>query len=317
MDKNKSKSQLKIAVAAAALVALAYGINHFVGEFNNSSMPAQSQSGLSSEERNAKYAEEDARRTQEEAQLTENMTEAPNEGLQRHVYEEMEQPAPLIGKREMLLFKTQFVISYNIETLCPNYVCWCLTSDRCKGDAERSDNFKGDPSLSEATRVETYDFNNSGYDRGHMCPAADNRNDEQAMDESFFMTNVCPQNHNLNEGDWNELEKQCRRWAKNYGPLYICCGPIFDSDSPRTIGKRKEMKVSVPDRFFKVILSLDRVPKAIGFIYPNAATSKEMRSYAVSVDEVEKITGLDFFPQLPDDQETELESRFNPASWGI
>ena len=137
------------------------------------------------------------------------------------------------------------------------------------------------------------------------------------MDESFCMTNICPQNHNLNTGAWNDLEMQCRSWAKNYGTLYICCGPIFDSPNPKTIGRRQGLKIAVPDRFFKVVLALGRVPKAIGFIYPNRACDGDMRDYAVSVDKVEKETGMDFFYQLEDKQEKELERVCNPASWGI
>lgn len=245
------------------------------------------------------------------------MQEAPSEGLSQEVYENLEQPAELTTKPEVILCKSSFIISYNVSTLCPNYVAWRLTPDRIRGKVQRTEQFSEDMVLGERTRVTTQDYVGSGYDRGHMCPAGDNKHDPTAMGESFMMTNVCPQNHALNEGDWNELEQQCRQWVRDYGDLYIVCGPVFKGKNPQKIGKRKHVKVSVPDSFYKVILSMGNRPKAIGFIYPNQTVHAEMRSYAVSVDEVERQTGIDFYPLLPDDLERKLERACNPAEWGI
>ena len=253
----------------------------------------------------------------EQAEMEYQNTDAPGHGLSQVVYENLEQPAQMVGKPEMLLMKTAFVISYNVNTMCPNYVAWRLTPQRVEGSVKRKDEFAEDMSMGESTRLTSADYAGSGYDRGHMCPAGDNKHDAKAMNESFLMTNVCPQNHNLNKGDWNELEQQCRQWVADYGDLYIVCGPIFDSKNPAKIGRRKKMKVSVPDRFFKVVLSMGEHPKAIGFVYPNQATSREMRSYCVSVDDVEKATGIDFYPELPDDTENRVERACNPAAWGI
>ena len=245
-----------------------------------------------------------------------NDVEAPSEGLSRIIGEDLEQPAPLSG--EIILFKNSFVVSYNIETKCPNYVAWCLTKSRLDGRVSRYNySFIGDETIGEASRVETQDYSGSGYDRGHMCPAADNSHEEMSMMQSFMMTNICPQNHNLNSGDWKELEEQCRQWVKDYSELYIVCGPIFDKKNPRTIGKRKGLKIAVPDRFFKVVLMIGKNPKAIGFIYPNAETNKDIRDYCVTVDRVESITGIDFYPSLPDDVEKKVEAECKPAAWGI
>jgi len=245
------------------------------------------------------------------------MQEAPSEGLSQEVYENLEQPAELAAKSEVILFKSSFIISYNVSTLCPNYVAWRLTPERTRGKAQRRDQFAEDMVMSERTRVTSQDYSGSGYDRGHMCPAGDNKHDAMAMGETFLMTNICPQNHSLNEGDWNELEQQCRQWVRDYGDLYIVCGPIFKGKNPAKIGRRKNVKISVPDGFYKVILSMGDQPKAIGFIYPNRATHAEMRSYVVSVDEVERQTGIDFFPLLPDEVERRVEHACNPAAWGI
>lgn len=242
--------------------------------------------------------------------------ESHSEGLSQIVGELLEQPAPL-KTDEVILFKNSFVVSYNMSTKCPNYVAWRLTKNRLESKVSRSDKFIGDETIGEGSRVETTDYVGSGYDRGHMCPAADNRHEEMSMIQSFMMTNICPQNHNLNAGDWKELEEQCRQWVNDYSDLYIVCGPIFDSEKPKTIGKRKGIKISVPDRFFKVILMIGRQPKAIGFIYPNSSTNKDMRDYCVSVDRVENITGIDFYPSLPDDVEKKVEKECNPGAWGI
>lgn len=230
----------------------------------------------------------------------------------------MEMPAPIEGKSEKILMKSQFSLSYNTETLCPNYVCWHLTKERTRGNLRRPDDFTPDSAIPEDLQVNTHDYSGSGYDRGHMCPAGDNKNSQTAMLESFEMTNICPQRHDLNDGDWNELEMLCRDWARNYGDLYICCGPIFDSERPKTIGKRRHgLYISVPDRFFKVVLKLGNRPRAIGFIFDNEGTRRDLRSYAVSVDEVESITGYDFFPQLDDETEKMVESKCKPADWNL
>jgi len=317
---TKRKNSKSILVACLILIVAVAGINYlWACGSKGDRLPSEVNEGkpvVSSAERNALFAAQEAARA-ETPKTNPNDVDAPDQGLSQMAYENLEQPAELRNRKEMLLFKSQFIISYNLETLCPNYVCWSLTPSRAKGRVQRSDKFHGDNVVNDRCRVDYFDYNGSGYDRGHMCPAGDNKNSILAMDESFLMTNICPQNHNLNTGAWNDLEIQCRDWARNYGTLYICCGPIFDSKSPKTIGRRKNLKVAVPDRFFKVILALGRVPKAIGFIYPNRSCGGDMRDYAVSVDKVENVTGMDFFYQLDDKQEKELERVCNPSAWGI
>ena len=315
------RKPLSILLTCLALTGVVAGVNQLWGckgdrlpsEVNGAVMPT------SSAERNAAFAAQEAENAGAEPDADGYYESEAEKAAELAItpFENLEQPAELNAHDEFILFKSQFIISYNVNKLCPNYVCWNLTSERAYGKVQRSNNFHGDPVMNERTRVETFDYNGSGYDRGHMCPAGDNKNTDKAMDESFCMTNICPQNHNLNTGAWNDLEVQCRSWAKNYGTLYICCGPIFDTNSPKTIGRRQGLKVAVPDRFFKVILTLGRVPKAIGFIYPNKACGGDMRDYAVSVDKVEKETGMDFFFQLDDKQEKELEKVCNPGAWGI
>lgn len=216
------------------------------------------------------------------------------------------------GTPEQILKRTGYVASYNKTTLLPNWVAWHLTAERTEGSAKRSGvDFAEDTEVPEP-RATDWDYYNSGYDRGHMCPAADNKWSKKAMEESFLFTNMCPQNGNLNRGDWNEMEMACRKWAKKYGDLYIVCGPILYKGKHKTIGKNK---VVVPEAFFKVVLRTGDDPQAIGFIYKNTSGNRPKDSYVNTVDEVERITGIDFFPSLPDDVEKNVEATAEIANW--
>lgn len=216
------------------------------------------------------------------------------------------------GTPEQILKRTGYVASYNKTTLLPNWVAWHLTAERTEGSAKRSGvDFAEDTEVPEP-RATDWDYYNSGYDRGHMCPAADNKWSKKAMEESFLFTNMCPQNGNLNRGDWNEMEMACRKWAKKYGGLYIVCGPILYKGKHKTIGKNK---VVVPEAFFKVVLRTGDDPQAIGFIYKNTSGNRPKDSYVNTVDEVERITGIDFFPSLPDDVEKNVEATADIANW--
>lgn len=216
------------------------------------------------------------------------------------------------GTPEQILERTGYVASYNKTNLLPNWVAWHLTAERTEGSAKRSGvDFAEDTEVPEP-RATDWDYYNSGYDRGHMCPAADNKWSKKAMEESFLFTNMCPQNGNLNRGDWNEMEMACRKWAKKYGDLYIVCGPILYKGKHKTIGKNK---VVVPEAFFKVVLRTGDDPQAIGFIYKNTSGNRPKDSYVNTVDEVERITGIDFFPSLTDDVEKKVEAECDLGLW--
>lgn len=221
-------------------------------------------------------------------------------------------PAPLTQCPEQVLVRKAYVASYNKDTRLPNWVAWVLTANHTEGPYKRGGvKFHEDEEVPEP-RVTTYDYVQSGYDRGHMCPSADNRWDAEAQDECFLMTNICPQNHNLNAGDWGEMENQCRLWAKKYGRIYIVCGPILFRSRHKKIGTSK---VVVPEAFFKVVLCMGRQPKGIGFIYRNEAGNRPKGDYVNSIDEVERITGYDFFAKLPDKIEKQVESQANIDDW--
>lgn len=223
-------------------------------------------------------------------------------------------PAPLKSTPEQILYRKGYTVSYNKETKIPNWVAWELTPEKLIERESRTDKFLPDPDLPESQAVTTDDYKRSGMDRGHMCPAGDNRWHWKAMQESFYMTNICPQNHNLNRGDWKELEEACRLWAKKEGKIYVVCGPVLYRQKHRTIGKKH--KITVPEAFFKVILCTNsNPPKAIGFIYKNTSGNHPLDTYVNSVDEVERITGINFFPALPDNVEKQVEAAYNLDLW--
>ena len=218
----------------------------------------------------------------------------------------MEIPSKMKDTPEQILHRTGYTVSYNSTTKIPNWVAWHLTRDHASGSSQRNQEmFQEDHQVKNGPT--NSDYFNSGFDRGHMCPAGDNKWNRKAMEETFYFTNMCPQVHSLNAGGWNDLEIACRKWARKYGDVYIVCGPVPQKTPIRTIGRNK---VWVPREFFKVVLCLrgEGSPKAIGFIYPNASASHKMFSYAMSVDEVERRTGIDFFPQLDDRTEDRIEA---------
>ena len=226
---------------------------------------------------------------------------------------EYELPAPLTDRPELIIRRTGYTTSYNATTKQPNWVAWHLTRNRMRGSATRAESaFMEDVSVPEP-RATLNDYYNRGYDRGHMCPAADNKWDKTAMDESFLLTNVCPQNHGLNKYEWNDVEKLCREWANRYGAIDVVCGPVFrNGQQQKTIGRNK---VWVPDAFFKVVLCRKDTPKAIGFVYENVGRKMEMKDHVFTVDAIEELTGIDFFPALKDDVEQQVEASSNLADW--
>lgn len=223
-------------------------------------------------------------------------------------------PVMEVKRPSQILHRYAYVVSYNRKTRCPNWVAWELTADHSFGPVNRKGyRFHEDDEV-PAPRADYSDYKGSPYgmQRGHMNPAGDNKWSERAMDECHLMTNICPQYGNLNGGDWKDLEEACRTWAQAYDNVFIVCGPIFTSKTPKRIGYND---VAVPDGFFKVVLRLGKHPQALGFIYPNSDCSGRMSDYVMSVDDVEKAVGMDFFAGLNDNTEKKVERRSDLNAW--
>lgn len=228
-------------------------------------------------------------------------------------YAQIEIPAKLTDRPEIIIKHSGYTLSYNTQHNTPNWVTWMLTKSHINGKEPRSNQFLPDHYVPLSFRVLPSDYTGGGYDRGHLYPAADASWSPTSMKESFYMSNMCPQDPALNRRYWKELESKCRTWVLTEDTLYIVCGPIYSGNS-KTIGKTH--KVTVPTGFFKVILSLRKGhAKAIGFLYDNTSIKQSLSSTTMSVDAIELLTGIAFFYTLEDSLENNLESTYNLKDW--
>ena len=207
-----------------------------------------------------------------------------------------------------------FTVSYVEKHRLSEWVAYRLIDSMIVGGAERSNRFVSDPDLPNGS-ADPKMYARSGYDKGHLCPAADMKCSSEAMQETFYTSNIAPQLPRLNRIAWKHLEERVRSWAKQYGALIIVTGPVL-RDSLPFIGTTQH--ISIPEYFYKVVL--DIAPshrKAIGFIMPNRECGPDLSAYAVSVDSVEALTHLDFFAALPDSIQGVLESCCDIKAWAI
>lgn len=206
-----------------------------------------------------------------------------------------------------------YTSSYNTSYGIPNWVAYELTrSEAASHEAERTNKFQADPKVIGKSASNS-DYKGSGYDKGHMAPAADMKWSKTVMEQSFYFTNICPQAPGLNRGAWKDLEEEIREWVIRDSALVIICGPLFTKEPIKYI---PETHVAIPDAYFKVVCSpYTEEARAIAFVFPNNKASKHPREYVVTIDSVEKMTGMDFLSQLPDEIENEIEKTSNYTHW--
>ncbi len=215
------------------------------------------------------------------------------------------------GLKEQIVNYEGMTVSFNADRHIPNWVAWELTAEEAEGTEPRAKSFQRDLSVDGCP--EPREYSNSGYDRGHMAPAGDMKWSRRAMEQSFMMTNVCPQVKSFNSGVWARLEEKCRTWALVDSAIVIVAGPVMADNLTETVGGSG---IAVPRRFFKVILSpYANPPRAIGFIMDNGAVTGGMQAAAVSVDDVEAVTGCDFFSALHDSIENKVEQECRFHYW--
>ena len=205
-----------------------------------------------------------------------------------------------------------FTLKYSEEHEQPYWVAYVLTPEETVVKAvSRSDNFRADPAIPTGSAT-LADYKGSGYDRGHLAPFADLSWSEESASDSFLLSNMSPQAGSLNRGRWADLESVIRTFSLS-GPICVVTGPVLTDGPYKTIGQNK---VAVPNYFYKVVLFYSgQKSRAIGFLLPNEACKEPLKSYAVSVDYIEQLTGIDFFSMLPDDVEDVLESSFDTDLW--
>lgn len=217
----------------------------------------------------------------------------------------IEMPRTRRGAKEQILKRKGYAVSYNPDWLIANWVAYEITADEAYARGERGSGFEADPDI-RGRKALPRDYVRSGYDRGHLAPAGDMKWNYRAMQETFYLTNICPQNHELNSGLWNDLEQAVRRWARREGPIWVCTGPMVGKNA-RRVGYNG---VAVPDKFFKAVCRRRNGHyQAIAYIFDNRPLPGNFQDYAISVDSLEAITGHDFFPALPDEEENRMERR--------
>lgn len=237
----------------------------------------------------------------------------PQTKLPHHIApcKDLDIPVSLIPRQEQIIRHTGYTVSYNKDLKLPNWVSYELTRQETKGKEKRSNRFVTDP-LVKGYIATNEDYARSGYDKGHMAPAADMKWSAVAMKESFYFSNMCPQHPQLNRRGWKKLEEKIRDRAIEDSAVIIICGPILKKQA-KTIGKNK---VAVPQQFFKVILSPYVKPmRAIGFLFNNAQAVEPLSTYAVTVDSIEQLTNMDFFAPLPDEIENKIEAEADYYRW--
>ena len=220
---------------------------------------------------------------------------------------------PMAPTTDTILSYTGFDLGYNEQFEQAAWVAYVLTREEVESAvSSRTDNFRPDTSISTGSATPD-DYRGSGFDRGHLAPAGDMTWNEQAMSQSFLMSNMSPQVPEFNRGIWRRLETEVRNWTLEKDSLYVITGPLF-SDQDSLIGVNG---VGVPGHYFKVLVDLSPPDHdMIAFLLPNAGFSGDLISFAIPVDSLEIITGYDFFANAPDQEVISwMERQFNPGNW--
>jgi DNA/RNA endonuclease G, NUC1 len=219
---------------------------------------------------------------------------------------------PAIRSTDVVLVYNGFVVSYNTQRLIPDWVAYELTVEEAAGSIPRARGFGMDLDY-KGRQAMREDYSNTGWDKGHMAPSADMKWSQTAMNESFYLTNICPQDPKLNGRDWHSLEKYVRDWAVRFGSVWVVCGPIVHDNQYGVIG---EGQVVVPDGFFKAVLRRDgREFRSIAFVFENNSERQPVKNAVVSVNDVEALIGFDLFPNLRDRIEERVESQADWDEW--
>ncbi len=225
------------------------------------------------------------------------------------IYDQLELPA--FSKSDAIVRHFAYTLCYNETHEQAAWVAYELTADEIIKRYDRTNRFIVDGAV-KSNSADDRDYKKSGYDRGHLAPAGDMSWSATAMEESFYYSNMSPQDPSFNRGIWKKLEEQVRSWAGELGTVYVVTGPVLKGEMS-TIGHNS---VAVPNYYYKVILdNIGKSPKAIGFIMKNEGAKGSLSNYAVSIDSVERFTGIDFFPSLSDKTEQRVENSMCVSCW--
>ncbi len=228
---------------------------------------------------------------------------------------EVRMEIPAYGQNDCIINYTGYTLSYNEYARIPVWTAYELTSDKTDGGIGRRGKYFQFDSNANVIQADNNDYRGSGWSRGHMAPAGDFKWNEKAMLDTFYYTNCCPQNKQLNNGSWNILENRVRKWANQYGRVYVVTGPIIGLNFYGKIGSHQ---IVVPDAFFKALLvRSDDGYQGVAFVMYNNSTRQSLSESYMSINELEKMSGLDFFPGLDDTIEETVEDEVNLKFWNI
>lgn len=204
-----------------------------------------------------------------------------------------------------------YTLSYNEQFEQAEWVAYSLKKEFLKNNNYKRPYFIEDPKVS-TNSADWRNYKKSGFDKGHLCPAGDMNFDSKAYNDTFYTSNISPQNHDFNAGIWNRLEQKTRYWAAQFGGVYVVTGGVFKG-ATQTIGSEN---VLVPNSFYKILFhNSNGKYKMIAFVIPNKKSDKPLYDYVVSVDDVEKMTGIDFFHKMNDNIENKLEKSSDYQAW--
>lgn len=218
---------------------------------------------------------------------------------------------PEIHPHEILIRHIGYSLVYDEKHEQAKWVAYELTAAETGKWFDRTNEFLEDPLIATGSATDA-DYKGSGYDRGHIAPASDMGWSAETMAESFYYSNMSPQAPSFNRGIWKKGEDLVRVWARTYGNLFVVAGPVLHKGL-KTIGPNE---VSVPELYYKVILDPEKGhEKGIAFVIPNDGSRRPLTEFVVTIDSVERLTGINFFPAFPDEQENLLESTVCVECW--
>lgn len=206
-----------------------------------------------------------------------------------------------------LLESDCFTVFYDHRCKQARWVSYTLTNQHLEGTGNRKDNFKPDPRLAGSASAHHHDYSRSGYDRGHLAPAADMARSQKCMDESFYYSNISPQLPGCNRGVWKRLEGEVRNWTARWDSLTVYTGPVLEET--KNYPALGTSNLCIPEMYYKAILAHRKASvESIAFIVPNLTSKEDLSTFVSTVDSLEVLTGIDFFSHLPDSTQQRIES---------
>jgi len=225
------------------------------------------------------------------------------------------QPLATPERQHSVIQYEGFTVAFSSQMHIPLAVSYELTAEKTDGPYSRKGKDYTEDPQSRVSQADDADYRNSGYSRGHMAPAADFKWSDRAMSETFYYTNICPQDRDLNNRYWNTLENKVRDWANQFGKVYVVTGPVVGDNPSGTIGHHN---VVVPDAFYKVIIArTGNEWTSIAFVMQNTSSKRLLKDCVTTVNSVEKMCKADFFEFLDDEQEESVEDILDYKTWGI